>query len=92
MINLLIGALAMATLLLGVDYARRQRIYVGWWQWFLAVLAVIYSTFVVLLAIEFLKEGATQAALVMSLIMGVPAVIFVVLLVRFVFGRMQKTA
>ena len=92
MINLLVGALAMATLLLGVDYARQQKICVGWWQRLLAVLAVIYSTFVVLLVIEFLKEGATQAALIMSLIMGVPAVIFVVLLVRFVFGHTQKTA
>jgi hypothetical protein len=92
MINLLVGALAMAAILLTVEYARRGKIYLAWWQWLLSVLTVIYAMFVVLLVIEFLKEGATQAALVMSLIMGVPAVIFVVLFVRFAFGRTQKMA
>ena len=92
MLNLLVGASAMATVLLAADYARRQKIYLSWWQWLLSVLAVVYSMFVVLLIIEFLHEGATQAALVMSLIMGVPAVILIVLLTRFVFGRKQKAA
>ncbi len=90
MINLLIGASAMATILLTVDYVRRHKLNVAWWQWLLTILVVTYATFVVLLIVGFLGEGAGQGALVMSLIMGLPAVIFSVLLVRFVFTYKHK--
>ena len=92
MTNLLIGAGAMATVMLVAGYARRHKLELGWLQWLPTLLAIMYATFVVLLVVGFLEEGAVQAALVMSLIMGVPAVIFGVLLFRFVYGRTQKTA
>jgi hypothetical protein len=91
MVNLLVGAIAMAVMLLAVDYARRHELGVKWWQWVLTILAIIYAAFTVLLIVGFLEEGAAQAALVMSLIMGLPGVIFGVLLVRFAFAIKQKT-
>ena len=90
MINIIVGASAAAVLFLAIDYARRHELSVSWWKWLLTVLAVIYALFVILLGIGFLEEGATQAALVMSLILGVPAVVFAVLLVRYVFGNPHR--
>jgi uncharacterized membrane protein len=90
MINLIVGACAAAVLFLAMSHARRHEVRVSWWKWSLTVLAVIYAVFVVLLGIGFLAEGATQAALVMSLILGIPAVVFAVLLVRFVFSAPQR--
>ena len=81
MINLFIGAVAMAVLFFAFDYARRHDFNLSWWAWLLTVLGVLYAVFVVLLGIGFLAEGAIQAALVMSLILGIPAVIFVVSIV-----------
>jgi uncharacterized membrane protein len=86
MINLIVGACAAAVMFFGINHARCNALSVSWWKWLLTVLAVIYAVFVVLLGIGFLQEGATQAALVMSLILGIPAVVFAVLLVRFVFS------
>ncbi len=92
MINLIVGACAAAVVFFAMNSARRNGLNVSWWKWTLTVLTVIYAVFVVLLGIGFLEEGATKAALVMSLIMGIPAVIFGVLLVRFSFAGKQKTA
>jgi uncharacterized membrane protein len=85
MINLIVGACVAAVMFFAIDHARRNALSVSWWKWLLTVLAIIYAVFVVLLGVGFLQEGATQAALVMSLILGIPAVVFAVLLVRFVF-------
>lgn len=90
MVNLVVGAIAMAVMLLAVDYARRHSLGLKWWQWLLTILVVIYTTFAVLLIVGFQGEGAGQAALVMSLIMGLPAVIFSMLLLRFVFAYKEK--
>ena len=92
MINLSVGAIAMAVMLLAVDYTRRHELGLKWWHWVLTVLAIVYATFTVLIIVGFLEEGAAQAALVMSLIMGLPGVIFGVLLVRFVFSSKPKAA
>ena len=87
MINLIVGACAAAVLFFAFDHTRRHELRLSWWKWVLTVLVVIYAVFVVLLGIGFLQEGATQAALVMSLILGIPAVVFAVLITRFIFGK-----
>jgi hypothetical protein len=86
MIHLIIGALAMAAMLLLVDVARRRRMAVRWWQWALTALGILYGVFVIELVAGFLAEGAGRAALVMGLITGIVAVIWGVLLRRFVFA------
>ena len=86
MIHLLIGALAMAAMLLFVDVARRQKIAVRWWQWVLTSLGILYGVFVIELVAGFLAEGAGRAALVLGLITGIVAVIWGVLLRRFIFS------
>ena len=92
MIHLLIGALAMAAMLLLVEFARRRCMVVRWWQWALTALGILYGVFVIELVVGFLAEGAGRAALVLGLITGIVAVIWGVLLRRFVFaGSTAKT-
>ena len=85
MSNVFVGALAMAALWFAVTYSRSHELRLGKGKWLLTILVILYCGFVALVGIGFLKEDAGQAALVVSLIMGVPGVIFVVLLKRFVF-------
>ena len=85
MSNVIVGALAMASLWAAASYSRNHDLSLGVGKWILTVLVILYWVFVSLVGIGFLQEGAVQAALVMSLIMVVPGVIFVVLLRRFIF-------
>lgn len=85
--HLLIGALAMAGLLLLVDYTRKNDLHLKWWQWTLTILGLMYAIFVLELIIGFLSEGAPQAALVMGMVTGIVAVVWGVLLGRFVFQK-----
>jgi hypothetical protein len=86
-IHLLIGALAMTVFFLLVDYVRKREIKLAWWHWTLTVLGIIYTVFVLELIVGFLGEGAPQAALVMGLITGIIAIVWGVLLRRFVFKK-----
>ena len=86
-VHLLIGGLAMATLLLLVDYARKNELTLKWWHWLLTGLGILYAIFVLELIISFFGEGAPQAALVMGGMTGIGAVIWGVLLRRFVFAK-----
>ena len=86
MIHLIIGALAMGAMLLLVEVAHRRRTSVRWWQWALTALFILYDVFVIELVAGFLAEDAGRAALVMGLITGIVAVIWGVLLGRFVFA------
>lgn len=87
LIHLFIGALAMAALFLLMGYARKNSLQLKWWHWLLTGLGVLYAVFVLELIVGFLAEGAPQAALVMGLLTGIFAVIWGVLLKRFVFVR-----
>jgi len=57
------------------------------WQWILTILGFLYATFVFELINSFLSEGAPRAALVMGIITGFVAVVWGVLLGRFVFFK-----
>ena len=86
-VHLVIGAMAMAGLFLLVEYVRNNGMKLTWWHWLLTVLGIMYTTFVLELIIGFLGEGAPQAALVMGLLTGIAAVVWGVLLHRFVFKK-----
>ncbi len=87
LIHILIGALAMACVFMLVNYIRNNNLTIKWWGWLLTVLGIFYAVFVLELIYGFLAEGAPQAALVMGLITGIVAVIWGVLLFRFVFNK-----
>lgn len=90
MSHLLIGTFIVTTFILLFNLARRQKMCVRWWQWILTVLGFMYATFVLEMTVSFLSEGAPRAALVMGIITGFIAVIWGVILRRFVFVKKTR--
>ena len=87
MSHLIIGSVVTAGFMLLVSWASRRGLRLAWWSWALTVLGFIYALFVLEVIATFLEEGAGQAALVMGVLMGIGAVVWGVLLGRFVFAR-----
>ncbi len=87
MIHIIIGIVITAGFLALVDYTRKHALRIVWWQWVLTVLGFAYTTFVLEMIASFLAEDAARAALVMGVIFGFIAVVWGVLLARFVFGK-----
>lgn len=87
MIEIIIGAIAMAGLFLLVDHTRKRKLPVAWWQWILTLLGFAYAVFVLEVIVAFLDEGAAKAAMVTGVVMGFIAVTWGVLLARFVFHQ-----
>lgn len=87
MAHILIGAVAAAGLLYVVDFARRRSLDLTWWQWGLILLGFIYAVFVLEVIVSFLEEGSVLGALVMGTILGFIAIVWGVLLGRFLFTR-----
>ena len=87
MVQFFLGVCATAVLWMLAAYVRRTRLCVNWWQWTLTVLGLAYAVFVIEVIIAFLGEGEPRAALVMGILAGIFAVIWAVLLGRFVFKR-----
>ena len=77
----------MAGFLLLVDFSRKRKKHISWWQWILTLLAFVYFCFVLEMIAGFLKEGAPRAALIMGMVFGFIALIWAVLLGRFVFFK-----
>lgn len=91
MIHLLIGAIAMLGFLAVVNYVRRRRLPVAWWKWLVTVLGFFYAVFVLEMIVSFIQEDAPRAALVMGIVLGFIAVVWGVLLARFVFSKKAKS-
>jgi lipopolysaccharide export LptBFGC system permease protein LptF len=85
MIHILIGAAAAAGFSALILFSRTKRHKILWWQWILTLFAFAYSVFVLELVVSFLEEGTARGALVMGLVLGFIALIWAVLLGRFVF-------
>lgn len=83
--HLLVGGVAVFAGIRLVDFVRKTDLVINTWQWVLALLGFAYSIFVVEMIYAFALEGRPQASMVMGLIAGVVAVIWAVLMARFVF-------
>ena len=87
--HLLISAAITTGFFILLNWIRRRKIRISWWQWILTVFGFLYAAFVLEMIHSFLAEGAPRAALVMGIITGFIAVTWGVLLGRFVF--LKKT-
>ncbi|MFC1627905.1 hypothetical protein ACFL3H_02180 [Gemmatimonadota bacterium] len=95
MVHLIIGAIAMAGLLLIIEYSRKHALHLNWWQWGVTLSGFLYAVFVLEVIVSFLGEDLARGALVMGTLLGFVAVIWGVLLARFVFvveGEQVKEA
>lgn len=90
MINFLLGVVITLAGVLLVEYVRRQNLLLAWWGWLLTALALAFAGFTAATVIALIQENAAQAAGLMGLLLGLPAVIWFVLLGRFVFTPARK--
>ena len=87
MAELLIGAGALGVLILWVRLAEVRDVVLARWQWGVVFLWVLYTAFVLLAVVEFLREGTPKGAVVMGTILGFGSIVWAVLLERFLFKR-----
>jgi hypothetical protein len=90
MAYLLIGIVITAALFITYNYIRKNGINITWWQWGITLLGFGYATLVLAVIVEFLYEGSIKGAVVMGSIMGFFALVWGVLLKRFVIVRNTK--
>ena len=86
MVNFIIGAVVISGAFWLISYTKKQQLSIRWWGWMITILGFFYAVFVLEVIAAFLAEGAGRAALVNGLILGLIAVIWAVLLMRFVFN------
>ena len=91
MAELLIGACAVGGLVLLIRFAESRKLNISKKQWGITILGLLYSVFVLLVVVEFIREGTPKGAVVMGTILGFVAVVWAVLLGRFVFSRAPLT-
>ena len=85
MAELFIGAVVAIGFYLLVQYTITRKIAVKWWQWLVTVLGFLYLVFVLEVIVSFLREGTPKAAMVNGAILGFVAIVWAVMLLRFVF-------
>jgi hypothetical protein len=91
MTGFFIGILAAAGFYFLLGHSRQYGIHPTWWQWVLTVLGVLYAAFTLAVIYGFLAEDTPQAAVVMGVVQGFPAIIWGILLWRFVFKKTTDT-
>ena len=87
MAELSVGAVVAVGLYAVIHYAAGKNLAVKWWQWLLTIIGFLYLAFVLEVIVSFLREGSPKAAMVNGAILGFVAVVWAVLLGRFVFAR-----
>ena len=87
MAELFVGAVLAVGLYAMIHHATSKGLEVKWWQWLLTVLGFVYLVFVLEVVVSFLREGSPKAAMVNGAILGFVAVVWAVLLARFIFTR-----
>ena len=87
MAELIIGAGAATAFLVLLRLVRTRGLSVTWWQWGLTVSGLLYTVLVLEVVVSFMREGTPKGAAVMGTLMGFVAVVWAVLLGRFVFRR-----
>jgi len=90
MADLLLGAGTATAFLLLVQHARRRQLELAWWHWGLTAAGFVYSIFVAEVVLSLLAEGTVKGATVMGSLLGPVAVVWGVLLYRFVFRRRRE--
>lgn len=90
MYHIIVGICASAVFFLLYEYSKKKVLVLTWWQWLLTILAILYGVFVLEVIYGFLLENSGRAALLNGGITGLVAIIFGVLLARFVFLKKAK--
>jgi hypothetical protein len=87
MAELVIGAGAATGFILLLRFVRIRGLEVSLWRWGLTFFGLLYGVFVLEVVVSFLREGTPKGAVVMGTLLGFVAVMWAVLLGRFVFRK-----
>ncbi len=90
MLGIIIGIVLSLGFIKLVDLLKSKNIKLIWWQWIIVVFWFLYCAFLIMMIESFINESALKAALIMGLIFGFIAVVWAVLVVRFIF-KYQKS-
>jgi hypothetical protein len=90
MASLLIGSVATAGFLFLLSYVRDKRLKLVWWGWPVVILGFLYGVFVLEVIAAFVEEGSPRAAVVMGSVLGFVAVVWGVLVARFVIVKADR--
>jgi hypothetical protein len=91
MIHLVIGVFITTIFFFLLHYSSKQNLKIQLWQWILTIACLSYIVFVLEVIVSMVSEGTIKGAVVMGVIMGFIAVIWSVLLGRFVFRSSVKS-
>jgi len=91
-IQLIIGILVTAGFFLLLNKLRQREIKLTWWQWIAVVIGFLYVIFVLEVIVGFISEGVPRGALVNGMLTGIPGLIYVTLVYRFVLKSLKPTS
>ena len=81
--HIIVGILACLAIWLVVLRVKKLDVKMSWWKWAIVLLVIAYSVLAIEVIFGFLAEDVPKAALVTGSVLGIPAVIFNVLVWRF---------
>ncbi len=91
MIHFIIGVAATVLFWWLMHFSQKKDIHLSHWKKALTVGGILYAVFVMEVIVGFIHEQELKAALVMGSTTGIFAVIWGVVLYRFVFSKQLKT-
>ena len=92
MLGILIGIFIAIGFISFFNLLKTKKITLKWWQWIITVLWFLYTAFVLKMIESFVQEGALKAALVMGLIFGFIAIVWAILIFRFILKPQMQTS
>jgi ABC-type multidrug transport system permease subunit len=87
MLNLFLGAITVVAFVLLFNYLQKNGIVLKWWGWLLTILGLLFALLTVATILGFIGEGFPMAALVIGGMLTVAAVIWGVVMARFVYKK-----
>ena len=90
MLGIIIGIVLSFGFIKLVDFLKSKNIKLTWWHWIIVVFWFLYCAFLFMMIESFMDENALKAALIMGLIFGFIAIIWAVLVVRFIFKNKKN--
>lgn len=90
MVESLVGMIAGATFLLFLCYAKKNDLQISWWKWIIIISGFSYAVFTIEVIAALLKEGTTKGAIVVGVVMGFSAILWGVVINRFLLPKPTK--
>ncbi len=90
MVEFFLGGLITSGFILFYSHTRKNGMKISIFQWMIIIAAFVYLSFVSATVVEFVEEGTFKGAAVIGCIMGFAAVIWGILINRFILTKSTK--